>query len=198
MRVHLAATLARLGAAPGAMLDVRAEELGAAFGAPTLRTPVDAAFSNAAWHLLDSKRAFAALADVVHSGGQLVFSLWWHALADDAARHSPEAHWRPALARALHEHDEPPALARPKRDLPQPPRSLAELSALASAHGFELASATRHERTVDGPFFLDVAAQDATFLAEVAEPRRGAVLDRARALAPRCTVGWRVCAFVRR
>jgi SAM-dependent methyltransferase len=198
MRVHLAATLARLGAAPEALLAARAEELGAAFGAPPLHTPVDAAIANAAWHLLDAERTFAALALAVRAGGRLVFSLWWHALADDAARHSPEAHWRPALARALYEHDEPPALARPKRDLPQPPRSLAALAALANTHGFDLASAARHERTVDGPFFVDVAAQDDTFLAEVAEPRRSAVLDRARELAPRCTVGWRVCEFVRR
>jgi hypothetical protein len=55
-----------------------------------------------------------------------------------------------------------------------------------------------HERDVDGDFFVDVAAQDATFIAEVPEPRRAAVLARARALAPRCTVGWRVCEFVRR
>jgi SAM-dependent methyltransferase len=198
MRRHLVATLARIGAPTGAALETRAEDLGERFGAPPLLVPVDAAMANAVWHLLDAPRTFAALARAVVPEGRLVFSLWWHALADDAPRHSPEAHWRPALARALYEHDEPPALARPKRELPRPERSLAELVALAHTHSFDFVAAERHERDVDGDFFVDVAAQDHTFLAEVPEPRRAAVLARARELAPRCTVGWRVCEFTRR
>jgi len=197
LRAHLVATLARLGVGPAAVIDARAEDLGDHFGPEPARAPVDAVLANACLHLFDRERALSCIAKALAPGGSFAASLWWHGLRDDETRHAPQAHWRAALARALAEHDEAPALAREPRDLVAPPPTLDRVRADAARHGLVLASAERCDASVPGAFFLDVASLAADFLAEVEPARRRAVLARAGEIVAPCTLGWRVLVFER-
>jgi SAM-dependent methyltransferase len=198
LRAHLVATLVRLGGRASAVLDARAEDLGAHFGPEPARAPVEAVLANACLHLFERERALAGIAEALAPGGVLVASLWWHALHDDEARHAPQAHWRAALARALAEHDEAPALAREPRDLVAPPPTLERWRTDAARHGLVLVGAERRDASVPGAFFLDFASLAADFLAEVEPTRRRAVLARAGELVAPCTLGWRELVFERR
>ncbi|QDU83732.1 hypothetical protein Pla163_08330 [Planctomycetes bacterium Pla163] len=186
-----------LGVVKGQLHAGRAEELGDLVAARRV-APAACVVSSAALQLADLDAALEACARATLPGGHVAFNLWWHRVADDAQRHQPDAHWKPALARALAEFEEPPSLARgQRRTTDHEPVAVDALVAVARRVGFDVVHVERREATTPGAFFIDFAAMDDDFLVEVPQPTRADVLRRARELAPECTVGWREFLFER-
>lgn len=175
----------------------RAEDLGDLVQDRTL-APAACVASSAALQLADLDAALEGCARATLPGGHVAFNLWWHRVADDVQRHQPDAHWKPALARALAEYEESPSLARgQRRTTDHEPVAVDVLIAAARRIGFDSVHVERREATIPGAFFIDFAAMDEDYLAEVPQPARADVLRRARELAPECTVGWREFLFER-
>ena len=137
-----------------------------------------AVLSNLAMHLVDEASVLTQVGRVLSPGGVFAFNLWWYADAETAGRPHP-CRWREAVVAALENLGVPdyvvPASPQPRVRDPE------LLVRQAESAGLRRVLRQIDIDRLDARFFIDFAAMDSKFLADLPVDLRTAAIQEARA-----------------